>query len=294
MKAIITLVLCTMLISCKQQENIDVVVTIKPIQMLVTAIAGEHLQSVQLIPDGVSPHHYALKPSDIKKLHSARLIFRIDENMESFLNKALQQEKKVQVISLAEAKGINLLTLNPKKAQQHGEHSHNNDLHIWLDPNNAIAMAQIIKEKLSQIDPAHQPDFENNMSLLIKKIKDTDEELAEKLKPIRNKHFMVFHNAWGYFENHYGLTNVTVVNQSPTKQLGAARIKAIRTMIKTKNIECLFSEPQFHPPILQTLIQNNNIKLAKLDVLGSHLEINADSYINLLNYTAKVFLQCNK
>lgn len=295
MKAIITLVLCTMLISCNQQKKADIVVTIKPIQMLVAAIAGGHLESVQLIPDGVSPHHYALKPSDIKKLHNARLVFRIDEGLESFLNKTLQKTSETtHVISLADAKGVKLLTLDPKLIhQQHKHHSHQHDLHIWLDPNNAIAMAKQIEEKLSQLDPSHKQNYKNNAQQLIRKIQDTDQILKKRLKPVANKHVMVFHNAWGYFEKHYGLTSVTVINQSPTKQLGAITIRAIKQTIQTKNIACLFSEPQVQRPILQTLVQDSDVKLTELDVLGSHLKITPDSYINLLNYTANKFITCD-
>lgn len=298
MKAIITLVLCTMLISCNQQKNVDVITTIKPIQMLVVAIAGEHLRSVQLIPDGASPHNYALKPSDINKLHNAQLVFRVDENLESFLNKSLRQlGDTAQVVSLADMEGIQLIPFSPHTGEhkhEEGEHVHsgNNDLHIWLDPKNAIAMSRIIAKKLAEIDPEHKSSYEDKMQQLIAKIEKTDKEIQDKLKPITNKAFMVFHNAWGYFENHYGLTNVTAISLNPTKQLGAARVKEIRQMIKTKKIVCLFSEPQFQLPIIKTLVQASDVKITQLDVLGSHLKLDSESYIKLLNYTANKFISC--
>lgn len=295
MKAIITLVLCTMLISCNDHKSVAIVTTIKPIQMLVTAIAGEQLKSVQLIPDGVSPHHYALKPSDTKQLHSASLIFRIDDDFEIFLNKSLQQiNQNTSVVSLANVEGVQLISLN-KDHEDHEEHhvySHSKDLHIWLDPNNAIAMSRIIAKKLAEIDPKHKQDYNDRMNQLITKIQVADEKLKIKLKPMSNKAFMVFHNGWGYFEKHYGLKNITVINQSPTDQLGVAKVKVIRNMIKRKKIECLFSEPQSKAAILQTLIKGSHAKASKLDILGSQIKINSDSYIELLDSIADGLLNC--
>lgn len=263
--------------------------------MLVTAIAGKHLQSRQLIPDGASPHHYSLKPSDIKLLHNAQIIFRVDEELESFLNKSLQQvSKSTLAISLADIEGVHLLPISHQKTHKQKEHSHdsNHDLHIWLDPNNAIAISKAIAAKLSKIDPTHSDDYNNNLEQLILKIHTTDKKLKEKLKLVAETPFIVFHNAWGYFENHYGLKNVSVINQAPTRQLGAAKIKAIREEIKAKKIVCLFSEPQFQAEVIQTLIKNSHVKVVELDVLGSHIDINSNSYIELLNTLSSGFLSC--
>ena len=292
MKTIITLLLCTLLISCNEKKNVDIVTTIKPIQMLVVAIAGDHLQSKQLIPDGASPHQYALKPSDIRLLHNAKLIFRIDEGLESFLNKSLGQTppESGKILSLADTAGINLLPLSKQDSHQHGEHAH--DLHIWLDPDNAIAIAKIIAVQLSHIDPAHSDEYQSNLSQLVAKIQKIDTELKIKLKPIANKPFLVFHNAWGYFEKHYGLNNVSVINQTPAAILSAAKVKSVREEIKTKKIECLFTEPQFQLAILKTLIKNSNVKVSKLDVLGSTINLTPNSYIELLETTANSFLLC--
>lgn len=264
--------------------------------MLTVAIAGKHLQSRQLIPDGASPHHYSLKPSDIKQLHNAQIIFRIDEELESFLNKSLQQvSKSTQIISLADIEGIHLLPINHQKTHKSAEHIHNShDLHIWLNPNNAIVISKIIAAKLSKIDPAHGDDYRNNLDQLISKIQTADKELKEKLKPIAETPFIVFHNAWGYFEKHYGLKNVSVINQAPTRQLGAAKIKAIREEIKAKKIVCLFSEPQLQPEIIQTLIKGSYVKVVELDVLGSQINIDSNSYIELLNTLSNGFLSCKK
>ncbi len=293
MKTIITLVFCTMLISCNKNNNVKIVTTIKPIQMLVTAIAADDLQSTQLIPDNASPHHYALKPSDIKKLQHARLIFRIDEGLESFLNKPLEQAKKnIPVIPLAEQEGIHLIPFDKSSEHNHSGHHHSHDLHIWLDPNNAIAMSKVIAKQLSQIDPSHAQNYAERLQQLISKIEAEDKKLQAALKPIANKPMMVFHNAWGYFENHYGLNNVSVINQSTSAQLGIAKIQAIREIIKTKKIACLFSEPQAQQTIIQTLIKDSDVKASELNIIGQNIAMNSDSYIKLLDSIAESFLQC--
>jgi zinc transport system substrate-binding protein len=282
-----------MLISCTEKKQVDVISTIKPIHMLLTAIAGEHLQTKQLIPDGASPHHYALKPSDIRQLHNARLVFQIDKNLESFLAKPLKQSK-AKVVSLAESQGIQLIALSSK---HHGEedqgHAHQQDLHIWLNPDNAIAMSRSIAKQLALIDPSHEKNYKANLQTLIKQIQDEDRELKTKLKPIANKPFIVFHNAWGYFEQHYGLKNITTINENPNKQLGAATVKTIRALIQAKRIECLFSEPQYPLAIIQTLSKGSQVKTSQLDVLGSKIKDNENGYVQLLRDTANGFLKCD-
>ncbi len=261
--------------------------------MLVVAIAGEHLTSSQLIPDNASPHHYSLKPSDIKKLHQARLIFRIDEDLEGFLNQPLQQlEQKTPVISLAEQQGIKLITLNEQAAADHQHHRHH-DLHIWLDPDNAIAMAQIISKQLSRIDPQHKQDYQNNLAQLVENIKNKDAELKKKLMPIQNKAFLVFHNAWGYFESHYGLKNVTVVSRNTINQLGISKIQKTRQLIKNNHIECLLIDPNSKTDIVDTLTSGSSAKVTQSKILGEGIPLNINSYINLIESIADGFLNCN-
>ena len=304
MKRLISVViLCSVLIACKHSQTVDVVSTIKPVHMLVSAIAGKHLNVVQLIPDGASPHHYALKPSNIRQLQYARLILQIDPDLEQFLNKSLQKlPKTTPLLALAQLEGIQLHDLNQRKqpdashdsahSSAHSHHTSAKDLHIWLDPNNAIVMSRAIADQLKKIDPAHQQDYAANLQQLITRIQAVDQRLYAQLKPIQQTPILVFHNAWHYFERHYGIQQVNSIGMSAIKQLSLAKVQSIQTLLHEKKIRCVLDE--YHAPsaILQSLAQKNQLKLQRLDIMGTQITPSMNSYIELLEHTAEGFLAC--
>lgn len=303
MKRWITLLFCSVLMSsCNTPQSVDVVSTIKPIHMLASAIAGQHLQLVQLIPDGTSVHHYALKPSDMRQLQSARLVLQIDPELEQFLSKSLQKlPTSTRHLALAQLDGIQLHALNEQHTE-HTESSHDahihthspslNDLHIWLDPNNAIVMSRAIAAQLKKIDPKHSQDYAANLQQLINQIQAVDQTLQTQLAPIKHMPILVFHNAWQYFAAHYGIQGIHTVNSSAIKQLSLSKAQAMQTLVTEKKIKCLLDEDAEPAAILQRLAQKNSIKLRTLDVMGTHIALSATSYIELLKHTAEGFLAC--
>jgi zinc transport system substrate-binding protein len=289
--------------SCNKPEKIDVVSTIKPIHMLASAIAGKHLHLVQLIPDNASPHHYALKPSNMRQLQYARLILQIDPQLEQFLNKSLYAlPASTTHIVLTQLEGIQLHNLNQAESSTHNHNSHPNtdakvdalkDLHIWLDPNNAIVISRAIANQLKKIDPQHSQDYAHNLQRLITKIQAVDQRLQTQLKPIQQTPILVFHNAWRYFEKHYGIQQLNSINMSAIKQISLSKAQSIQALLLEKQIHCVLDE--YHSPsaILQGLAQKHHLKLHTLDVMGSQISPSANSYIELLEQTAEGFLACH-
>jgi len=288
MKRLMTLLVCSLLISCNKPQKVDVVSTIKPIHMLASAIAGEHLHLVQLIPDGASPHHYALKPSNLRQLQQARLILQIDPKLELFLTNSLNAlPASTAHIALAQLEGIQLHDLNQN------EHAEHKDLHIWLDPNNAIIISRAIADQLKKIDPQHSQDYASNLQQLITKIQAVDQGLQTQLKPVQQTPILVFHNAWRYFAKHYGIQQINSINISAIKQISLSKAQSIQELLQEKQIRCVLDE--YHEPsaLLQRLAEKNQLKLQTLDVMGSQISPSANSYIELLEQTAKGFLACH-
>ena len=156
----------------KVEVRLHVISSIKPIQAIVLAIAGDYVQSEQLIPDYSSPHNYSFKPSDIRKVKSADVIFRIDEHMESQLNAIFENiESSTKLISLAEAKGLKLL----ESGDSHHEHEsdandkqesdkyENIDFHIWTSPRNATIIAGRVTKTLSELDTKNAKNYQQNL-----------------------------------------------------------------------------------------------------------------------------------
>lgn len=300
----IFLLLCTPLLhSCRTATDSKplIVSTIKPVQALVYAIAGEqrvHWDIRQLLPDGTSPHHYALKPSEMRTLESARLVFRIDSGLETFLDKPLAGlSANTQVIALASVPGIHHLPLRAE--HQHAEITRKaqdghttDDLHIWLNPQNAIAMSHAIAQALGQADPAHQTAYQTNAAKLIQRITETDQRIRQQLEPVHNKPYLAFHDAWQHFDQHYGLNFAGAVTLDISRQPGARHVQDIRKIIEQQQAVCLFQEPQFPPALVKTLVEGTSIRIGELDPLGMTLPLDDNTYISLLENASRQFLDC--
>jgi zinc transport system substrate-binding protein len=301
----IFLLLCTpVLHACKPAADSKplIVSTIKPVQALVYAIAGEqraHWDIRQLLPDGASPHYYALKPSEMRTLETARLVFRIDSGLETFLNKPLAGlPASTQVIALASVPGIQHLPLRAEHrptqaaaANRLDAHT-TDDLHIWLNPQNAIAMSRAIAQTLGQADPAHQADYIANADKLAQRINQADQNIRQQLEPVHNKPYLAFHDAWQHFDRHYGLNFAGAVTLDISRQPGARHVQEVRQIIEKKQAVCLFQEPQFPPALVKTLVEGTDIRISELDPLGMKLPLDENTYITLLENASRQFLNC--
>ncbi len=296
----ILLLLCLpVLQSCQVEPPAKPVIvsTIKPIHALVYAIAGGEnspLDIRQLLPDGASPHHYALKPSDMRTLETARVVFRIGSGLETFLDKPLATAIPSRaVITLADTTGIQALGSRHQHGDDHAGHAAGSaDLHLWLNPVNAIAMSREIARALSDVDSAHQADYFANAQQLIAKIEATDVRIRQQLAPLSQQPYLSFHDAWQHFDTHYGLNFAGAVTLDVSRLPGARHVQDIRKIIEEKRAVCLFQEPQFPPAMVKTLVEGSNIRIGELDPLGMALTLDKDSYPTLLQAAADSFQEC--
>jgi zinc transport system substrate-binding protein len=296
----ILLLLCLpVLQSCQVEPPTKPVIvsTIKPIHALVYAIAGGEnspLEIRQLLPDGASPHHYALKPSDMRTLETARVVFRIGSGLETFLDKPLATAIPTRaVITLADTTGIQSLGSRHQHGDNHAGHAAGSaDLHLWLNPVNAIAMSREIARALSDVDSAHQAEYLANAQQLIAQIEATDVRIRQQLAPLSQQPYLSFHDAWQHFDTHYGLNFAGAVTLDVSRLPGARHVQDIRKIIEEKRAVCLFQEPQFSPAMVKTLVEGSNIRLGELDPLGMQLPLNKDTYPTLLQAAADSFQQC--
>lgn len=295
------LLLCVpVLQSCQQSAHRKplVISTIKPVQALVYAVAGQHAQELelhQLLPDGASPHHYALKPSDAHLLENAQAVFYIGKEMETFLDKSLTNLPATTLaVELGQVPGIQHLHSRTEDADEHGTaHAQGTeDLHAWLNPDNAIAMAAEIGKVLKTIDPAHGADYLQNAAQLSQRIAATDAHIKQQLQALRSRPYLSFHDAWQHFDTHFGLTFAGAVTLDVSRLPGARHVHEIRQIIGQKQAVCLFQEPQFPPALINTLVEGTSIRIGKLDPLGTQLPLDGNTYTTLLQNTADSFADC--
>ncbi len=181
----------------------------------------------------------------------------------------------------------------------HGQgHAHgapnlaNADAHIWLDPDNAKVILRAVARELAALDPAHADRYAANAAAAAARLDVLDRELAARLAPVKSVPYVVFHDAYQYFERHYGLAAVGSVTLSPDRAPGAQRLIELRARIREAGAACVFSEPQFEPRLVNTLIEGTNARTGVLDPLGAALAPGPEQYGRLMRDLAAALAGC--
>ncbi len=286
-----------------QPEPPTVLVSIKPLQIIAAAITTRVSTPELLLEPGVSPHDYSMKPSDVKRLASSDLIFWVGEDLELFLRKPLQRYGRDKgVIALMDEPGIQVrefLSLEePDEGHgtaEHDGHDHNHgshDPHIWLDPNNALAIAKSMAVHLAESDAVRAHEYLMNYQNFERQVKAIDQQNRQQFKQLSDKGFFVFHDAWGYFTRHYGLTVSGIFTLSPEQKPGARHIAEIREKLKQSGKTCIFREPQFKPAYLDTVLKDLDVHVEVLDPLASDFRSEMTSYPLYLKGLASIISSC--
>ncbi len=317
-----------------QSKQPAVVASIKPLHSLVQGVMGGTGQARLLLEGDASPHGFSFKPSQIKMLHDADVVFYVADALESFLPDALAvlpaHVRRVPVVEKA-----SLTTLEGRKGgawEAHGHHGHRDeghrghkdeahghrgearhghrsgehhghrhekrahdcggDMHVWLDAGNAKEIIHVVASELGAVHPENRSSYERNARALIARVDVVDVELKNELAGVKDRPFIVFHDAYQYFERRYGLSGVGSITLEPNESPSANRIREIREKIKTAGVVCVFREPQFSDKLVRTAVQGDGIKIGTLDPLGSGLEGGPDLYFDLLGNLGKEFKRC--
>ncbi len=268
----------------------QVVVTIKPIYALTVGVMEGVSKPYLLLQGTESPHNYNLRPSQVRKLYSSDLVIWIGPSVEGFLEKTIASLHDKDLL-LLEIQDLTLLKIRQNDAwdidHDHDSASHI-DPHIWLDPQNAKIIVQTIAHKLSLIDSSNAVHYLNNSTKLIKKLEQFDQKLKLQLNSIKDIPYLVFHDAFQYFEKHYGLAVAGSIYKSTDRRLSAKRLAKLRQRLKS--ISCLFSEPQFEP--IPAIVEDISVRQGVLDPLGAALPLTSDSYFTLLQNLADSLSEC--
>lgn len=291
------------------EAPLDVVVTTKPLHALVAQVMNGVGVPQLLVTGAASPHAFALSPSGARALQSARILFRISAAIEPFTRRLVETlPASVRVVTLSEAEGVTLLDQRTNGAfeshdhvdeaergephAQAGTRSVLKDGHIWLDPENAKAMVTAIAGTLSAAAPAHAGTFRENAAAARARLDALRQEIGEALAPVREKPFIVFHDAYQYFEHRFALNAVGAITVSPEVQPSARRLSEIRARLSQTGAECVFAEPNFSPRLVAAVIEGTRARSGILDPEGARLEPGPDAYDTLLRNLAAGLKAC--
>ena len=285
-------------IQIPENKNLHILSTIKPIHLLVKSIAGQHAKTTLLIPENADNHHYSLRPSDMKKLKQADVVIRVSEHFEVMLNKLLSQKQRV--ISISSTPKLNWLSMRGSHGEKHKqEHAHSHedeghafeqDLHVWLDPDNVIKIVGYLSEMLGKMDLSHKEYYVQNGQRLIAEIQQTHQQSKEKLESVRDVPYLVFHDSWQYLEHAYGLGEPHVISVHEGLPSGIKTLLDSRLQIKKKNINCLIASPYSNKKIIRTLSQDLPIDVAWISVNG--MGLSDSSFPAFMQHVSAQIAQC--
>lgn len=285
----------------------NVVASIKPVHSLVSAVMKGVGEPSILVDGAASPHGYSLKPSQAGALQDADVIFWIGPELETFLEKPISTiAKQAQSVALIDVEGIVKLPLREGgafEAHDHGDddghahghdHSHGEafDGHVWLDPENAKAFVAAIAAALEKVDPDNAAAYGANAKAMTERLDALIAETREKLAPVSGKGFIVFHDAYHYYEARFGIEAAGSITVNPEIAPGAERIGELQAKIKTLGATCVFAEPQFEPKLIATVAEGSLARTGTLDPLGATLANGPDLYVELIDGLTASLTDC--
>ena len=286
-------------------EPPKVVVSMAPIHSLVASVMKGISTPELLIKGGTSPHNTRLKPSQMRSLSQAEVIFWLGEEAESFLQHPLESaSSKQHVIKILDLPKLLLLPLRKGgiwESDNHrphniehtaAGHAKNIDSHIWLDPLNAKIIAQAVADTLSKIDAERAIQYQENAKHLIFRLENLHLEIGAVAVAAINKPHIVFHDAYQYFEARYQLKAAGSVTLDPDRKPGARRLREIQQKIHKANAHCIFSEPQFPSSHLKILTGDNEYYSGTLDPIGTDIPPGPNMYFTLMRRLVSDFVSC--
>ncbi|WP_223465132.1 zinc ABC transporter substrate-binding protein ZnuA [Pseudomonas sp. GL-RE-26] len=271
------------------QAEVKVLTSIKPLQLIAAAVQDGVAIPEVLLPPGASPHNYALRPSDVRKVQSVDLLYWIGPDMEGFLPRVLNG-RTLPNVAVQDLPGMKLRRFaedSHSHAEEADEHDHDHrpgslDAHLWLSPVNARVIATKMAADLSAADPDNAARYQSNLKAFDERLDALDARLKKRLADVQGKPYFVFHEAFDYFEDAYGLKHVGVFSVAAEVQPGAQHVAAMRARLQEVGKTCVFSEPPLRPRLAETLVAGLPVKLAELDALGGYTPATAQGYEQVL------------
>ncbi len=239
-------------------------------------------------------------------LQKADMVFWVGPELEGFLDKSLGAiAPEAQSVVLAASPGLSKI----KGSDQHDDHDHEEgdheghddetvkpedafDPHIWLDPDNAIVMVRHIAQRLAEQDEKNSQKYTANADETIERLKQLGNEINVQVAPVRDQPYMVFHQAYGYFENRFGLQNAGILSPNPLGGPSAKRLQKLAQEVRSSGVRCVFSEPQIQPQAWDAIADDNGLRIDTLDPIGLEVTPGPELYFELNRNLADTMTGC--
>ena len=277
-----------------------VVTDIAPVHSIVSVVMRGIGEPALIVPPGASPHDHSLRPSDARALDQADIVIWMGGGLTPWMDTSLMAlaGDSSQVV-LLEQTGSELLPVRyggvfgEATAGNHSDHDHESedgmDPHAWLDPENASVWAAAVAEILASADAENAAEFRNNASMFQRQMEVLTDEIDRMLDPVRGRPFVVFHDAYQYFEHRFGMGAIGAVTNTDAVDASPARVSTLRDKVAQSGAVCVLTEPQFDPGLAKAI---GAAKLGEIDPIGATLEPGPDLYPDLLRNMARALVGC--
>ena len=267
----------------ENNNELKVVVSIRPLHSIIANIMRGADTPALIIEHSQSPHHANLKPSQAKMIANAEIIFWIGPELETFLQNPINAMARLaQPYKLLNIKELQL-SLLPNGAI---------DPHIWLSTINAVAIAKHAVDKLIEADPESAKTYRDNLVRFKLEMSELQIELEELLKPQKDKHFLIYHDALRYLEHEFQFRTHAINNGNEETTISARQIIEVGKLIRSKTFQCLLVEPNINAAAIITLANENKISVVELDPQGADLPVGPGLYAQMMRNLATAIKNC--
>jgi len=299
MRRFAVLIIVALLTPAPAGAGPEAVASIAPVHSLVARVMQGAGEPYLLVPPGQSPHDHALRPSGAAALERAALVFRVDPGLERWLERPLATlAATAREVRLSTTPGLTRMARREGvafEAHDHGdEHAdeHDIDPHLWLDPENAKIWLGEIAAAFAAVDPANAVLYRANAAAARAELDGLSVAIEARLAPVRGRPFIVFHDGYQYFERRFRIEAAGAVALSDARPPGPTRLAKIRERLRASGALCLFREPQFRSPLINTVAEGAGVRIGVLDPLGAGLAPGPGLYPALLAALADSLADC--
>lgn len=260
-----------------------IVSSIRPLTLIAQAIAGDRAEHATIIGLNDAAHHFTLSPGDRLQLETADILLWVGPPFEVELDEFFQRRQPdAELLTVLSIDGVTIHHLNDGSI----------DPHVWLDPDNARWVAGALAERLGVIDPARRPFYQQRLAAFSNSLEAVTVTTQARLAELAQQDFIVYHNAYQYYEKRFGLAHAMALVSNPEVAPGIRETLRVQNRIAEIQPVCVLLEPDFNPALLRTLLGGTTTREVIIDLLGYELADDHDNYIGLLNTVTDGFVQC--
>lgn len=265
-----------------ERAPIAVVTTFSTLNSFVEAVGGKRVRVQNLVPIGVSPEDYQPTPQDIATLNGAQLLVENGAGIEAWLQRTIANVGNADLKIVVLSHGLPIKDKNP---------------HLWMDPELAKSYVRRVRDALIEIDPRNRDYYMHNARLYFERLDRLEAYISREIDtiPPQRRTMIVYHNAWLYYDDRFGIRTVGVIELSPGQDPNPAYIAELVDLAKKYKVRAVFAEPEYSPKLADALAQSAGIKTVRDlydDSIGEGPHVK--DYISMLRYDTRVIVRALK